>query len=187
MSPRGDIWAREIQQGLRKTKPCPGPFHLGKELPLENFARRRSDDPNHLRSWCRECEGALRTKGGFQRRHGLVPLSRVKFVFIELVERIGRNETHRRLGISNTALWMIRGNRQKYVQKHTASLAINLLRNLREDNVVRSRRDIKRGASARGEAEKGVNDVYRDTKRTISMTKGERELDRRLKELENAQ
>ena len=72
------------------------------------------------------------------------------FVFEELKRRIGKAEACRQLGVSRN-MWM-RLERRIYTKMYrkTARDAMILLRELRDNDVVHSRRSIRHGAMARG-------------------------------------
>jgi hypothetical protein len=82
-----------------------------------------------------------------------VPIERVRFVFIELSHRIGNSEAARRIGTGRHNMYKIVSNKpeKKFVERRTAKAALQLLRDLRRDDVVYSKQSIRRGAVARGE------------------------------------
>jgi len=80
------------------TKRCTGPLCEGKYVDLRRFwffkNGRRKGKPF---SRCMDCEN-FRKFG--DTNHGWIEFSKVKFVFDELVSRLGKMETCRRIGVS---------------------------------------------------------------------------------------
>jgi len=93
-----------------------------------------------------------------------VPIARVRFVFIEIVNRIGTSEAARRMGISRQTIRKITNldSGKKFVERGTARKAMLLLRELRQNNVAYARSSIKRGALARGEKPRSPARQLRD-------------------------
>jgi hypothetical protein len=137
-------------------KLCNGPLHgeNGAWLPLRTFwTHKRGARAGKPMSQCIACE---RVKRGRDPNSGLIEVDRVYFIFRELQYRLGKAETCRRLGISEN-LWYRLDNRiYKKMYRETARKAILLLKELRENRVVRHRASIRHGSLARGHREKTV-------------------------------
>ena len=79
-----------------------------------------------------------------------IPRDKVLFIFEEIVRRIGFEEACRTIPYNRSSLRKLINKNKPYVRKSTAGKAMRLLEQLREDNVVYSRKTIKYGAVARG-------------------------------------
>jgi hypothetical protein len=144
--PRGAI---SIKGGK---KLCRGPKHPnGVWLPanLEYFNKETNKGAAGLSSWCRECKAAYFAKDYRGRNIGFVPVAQVRWVLIELEARIGRSEISRKMGTSPSKVtnWF---NGQKYFQRRTVAKLLLVLRQVRDDNELRTKRDIKWGRKTRG-------------------------------------
>ena len=135
-----------------KTKRCNGPLHKGESLPVDQFwtnkTGRRRGKPF---SRCIDC--LIYTRFGHT-ISGYVPLSRIRFIFLEIENRVGRAEAQKLMGTSQN--FYKRLEKQHYVRKVTARRAFLVLRELRENNIVRHRDSINHGAKARGHKEREV-------------------------------
>jgi hypothetical protein len=74
----------------------------------------------------------------------------VLFIFEEIVRRVGHENAARMIPYSRVTLRKLRNGKKPYVRKSTVGRAVALLRELRANDVVYSRRAIKHGALARG-------------------------------------
>lgn len=139
-------------------KRCNGPLHKGSFVPLSYFyvfkSGKRKGKPF---SRCKSCLAVGKFGDAV---HGLVPYSRVNFIFDELEARIGKAETCRSLGISQN-FWMRRRNKTyKHIRKATVARAIHLLRVLRQKEIAIHRNSIKHGARMRGHNVKSAKKAY---------------------------
>jgi hypothetical protein len=134
-------------------KKCNGPLHLGKFIPVTEFYEHKSPatDRGIYRPRCKRCEIRQRGYSG-----SLVKLSKVHFIFEELVNRIGRAETARRMGISSSNLTKIIGQRHTYVRHKNVTKAMRLLTEIRKTSEVRHRDSIINGSTRRGLPEKAI-------------------------------
>jgi hypothetical protein len=135
-------------------KKCFGVLHPkgGVYLPLRSFWKFRKGPRAGLPfSQCIECERSNKNRG---EASGLVPISKVWWIFLELERRLGRAETCRRIGVSHN-FWM-RVERRIYLNMRiaTARRAIITLREVRLSGEVRHRDSIRHGAYLRGRKEK---------------------------------
>lgn len=145
-------------------KKCTGPLHPeeGAWLPLRSFfINKKGPRAGKPIPQCIECQKT--SKGLDPKISGLIPISRVWWIFIEIKNRVGKAETCRLVGVSQN-FWF-RAERGIYVnmRRATARRAIEVLHDLRTRNVVRHRDSIRHGAALRGREEKKVinmNDVY---------------------------
>jgi hypothetical protein len=114
-------------------KMCTGPKHPegGEWVRLSNFSYHKTG-PREGKpfSRCKDCSKAGRLKN-YRGVQGRIAISRVRWVFRELETRIGRREVVRRGGFSWNLWGRLENNR--YVWKWTAYRAINLLREVREE------------------------------------------------------
>jgi hypothetical protein len=140
-------------------KRCNGPLHNGDYIPLKEFwvhkSGKRKGKPF---SQCRHCENYQ--KFG-DTAHGLVPYSRVKFIFEELENRLGKAESLRRIGASYSFAYHHRYGYHKGVRVAIVIRAIKVLQECRENGEVRHRRSIRHGSAARGHQERVVNEFSR--------------------------
>lgn len=84
--------------------------------------------------------------------HSYVPIERVRFVFIEIAHRVGNAQGARLVGTGRHNFHKIVNNKnKKFVERRTAKAALHVLKYLRDNDVVYSRRSIRRGSVARGE------------------------------------
>lgn len=151
---------RKIIDGIPH-KLCNGPSHKKPTwVPFSDFYRNYS--PNHsadgIAGVCKACEGV---RGGHPRQ---VPYKKVEFAIIELVNRLGVNETCRRVPISTTTLWKYRNKKSKQVHRGTAEKILQALSEVRSNGEIRHAHSIHHGASARGKEEKipsRARDFYR--------------------------
>lgn len=157
-------WGRyKIIDGERH-KMCNGPLHGegGAWMPLHSFWTMKSGPrAGKPMSRCIACERVYR---GRLVNSGIVPVSKVYFIFRELEARIGRAEACRRLGMSHNLWWRLDKRIYKNMEKRTVAKAMGLLQELRDKDEVRHRDSIRYGASARGRVEREVKswtDLYR--------------------------
>lgn len=135
-------------------KLCGGPLHKdgGEWLTLDRFwinksgARAGRPIPK-----CKACERMERF-GTTER--GLVEVSKVWWIFLEINRRVGKAEACRLIGVSYN-FWT-RVEKKIYIRmyKRTAIRAVRVLRELRENNTVRHRDSIAHGSAMRGHKEK---------------------------------
>ena len=152
-------------------KLCKGPLHPeGEWLPAtEEYFFPRKDDrvvsKNLLLSVCKKCRRYKDAKDKTRGNYGYIQVSRVRFIFLEIENRIGRREAERRMQVGVRKMKNVVEGRQRYLEAHTVQKAITLLRELRETGEVRHREDIKYGRAARGlkETKKvtSKDDLYR--------------------------
>lgn len=116
------------------------------------FHRRNDRLTPSWSSRCKECRNKKRIKRP-RPAHGMVFVEPIRFVFIELENRLGVTEAQRRINMPNDRFRAIINRRQKTVQKATALRAIDTLREVRRKDEVRHKHSIKRGAYLRGEEE----------------------------------
>jgi hypothetical protein len=105
----------------------------------------------------------------------------VQFIFVELVQRLGFNETARRADISHTTLHSIITSKRNFTQKRVVEAAVLTLRECRENNEVRDRRSIHHGSQMRGKEDRPVHNRTQLGQRGIRLSKGEKELDKFLR------
>jgi len=140
--PHKSVYKRELGVVL---KTCYGPLHNGEFLPVKSFRKGLSGvHKGKLKAICRKCESA--TKG----YDNYIPLKDYRWIYEELVARIGHAETARRLGTGWPVLQRIL-RRQKYVRKPTIERAVRLLREVRVANEVRHKKSIRHGSTRRNE------------------------------------
>jgi hypothetical protein len=143
-------------------KKCRGRTHKdGAWLPITEFWMVKSGKgKGNPRSQCKDCEYAL--KGARQS----IPYLKIRFAIEELVHRLGKMETCRRIGISQPHLRNLLRGKLDRVQYATAQNALKALAIARNNNEKRHRKSIKHGASQRGRIERipnEQNDFYRRT------------------------
>jgi hypothetical protein len=132
------------------TKLCRGPSHTEPvHVPLDRFPRR-SDRPSGHASRCADCTNWEKLKhhhgnGG----HGYEYVSRYRWIFDELNNRLGHNETARRIGLSRSGLLLLR-TRNLRVRRITLRRAIVALRQARAHDEVYSRASIHYGLNRPG-------------------------------------
>jgi hypothetical protein len=134
------------------TKRCNGPLHKGKYVPLSEFwyhkSGKRKGKPF---SQCIDCENF--NKFG-DTAHGLVDYASVKFIFDELVYRIGKTETTRRIGVSANFFYRRQRDSHIRIRKATVARAMIELKKCRENQEARHRKSIRHGAKERGRKER---------------------------------
>ena len=142
-------------------KLCSGPSHDKPTwLPFDQFYNNFL--PNHsadgIRGTCKTCD-ALRAG-----HPPMVEYKKVEFAILELVHRLGINETCRRIPIGNSTMWKYRNKKTKFVHRATAERILNTLHVVRQNGDVRHRKSILHGAISRGREEKipkYTRDYYR--------------------------
>jgi hypothetical protein len=141
------------------TKRCNGPLHKGEYLDLSEFWVHKGKYRHGLPfSQCKHCENY--NKFG-DTAHGLVPYSKVGFIFAELENRLGKAETARRIGVSISFFYRRKRQEYKNVRLGTVINAMRVLKECRESGEVRHKRSITYGASARGQEERVVAELSR--------------------------
>lgn len=174
-------------------KLCKGPLHpLGKLVHVEDFYKRwrtdrkRADGSFREGHWelhyiCKPCQSHKdktyrRSKKGVSELE-LVPRHRYDFAFEELVRKLGKAETVRRLGMSPTNFIPIHRKQRRRITRRTASRALMALAELRASGEVRHVDSIKHGSYLRGREEKTPqenNDFYSKQSDLESQQKRER-------------
>jgi hypothetical protein len=137
-------------------KLCRGPLHHegGAWIPVDRFGIRR--ETGRLRGNCKACEHLWRyykppRKAKFI---GTVRVSRMMFAIREIEQRVGRLEAARRVGVSRHTWYSWITGKRENMQKLRAVWLIQTLYQIRREKIIRHRVSIRRGAAARGEAEK---------------------------------
>jgi hypothetical protein len=134
-------------------KRCTGPLCRGRYVPLENFYfHKQGTRKGKPFSRCKLCLAHYKFGDGMA--HGWIRFDRVKFIFDELVNRLGKTETLRRVGLSQNFLLRRRKENQKFIRKQTVVKAMMVLQEVRANNEVRHRKSIRYGAAQRGRAER---------------------------------
>lgn len=127
-------------------KYCPGSTHDGGTwVPVSRFWKRRNGLP---RPQCMTCETVMRGS------EHMVPVSRILPFLRELITRLGKAETARRLGSTQHWIWKVINGKQKSVQRQTARNLISTLHEVRSAGEVRHRASIMHGAAQRGKNER---------------------------------
>jgi hypothetical protein len=144
-------WGRYREIKGVQHKLCNGQLHddEGAFLPLRSFWVHKSGArAGKPMSQCIACQKASR--GYDPDVSGLVEVDRVMFIFEEIKRRIGKAEACRRLNVS-VNMWM-RLERRVYTKMYRSTVrkAMLLLRELRANDVVYSKRSIRHGSLARG-------------------------------------
>jgi len=142
-----------------KYKLCTGPLHRsGRYVRVhDGFYTRTYKGKKQPRPECKECEAF---RSGSER---MVPLSRVRFALEELVNRVGKAEAGRQIGIPQQHVWKLINGHTRRVQRKTAARILVALKRARDANLLRHRDSILHGASMRGRPEKTVTrrkDLY---------------------------
>ncbi len=146
-------------------KMCYGPLHDEPTmLPLTDFYLRNKKNPAQgYAQYCRYCRHyEMMLSVGYGKIQGFVKRDDVWWIFEEIVRKIGIMEACRRLEMSQQTMWAIRHGvsrrknapgvrtKKKWVKAEIAQRAILLLKELRDNHEVISRRSIKLGAAMRG-------------------------------------
>jgi hypothetical protein len=141
------------------TKRCNGPLHKGEQVPLDEFWKFKTGPrKGKPLSRCIHCRN-FQKWGDLE--HGLVPYTKVKFIFDELVNRLGKAETARRVGISLSFFWRHDIREYHSVRLRIVISAMRVLKECREKGEVRHKHSIIHGAAARGHQEKVVKELSR--------------------------
>ena len=77
--------------------------------------------------------------------NGLVPVTQVRFIFLELANRVGTAEAARMLGMTRENLSAVLRKKRRYTGRRWVRRAILEIRLLRADNIAYHRNDIRRG------------------------------------------
>ena len=145
-------WGRYKEIDGERHKLCNGMLHdkEGASLRMRSFWVHKSGTrKGKPMSQCVACQKAYR---GFDPEvSGLIEVERVAFVFEEIKRRIGKAEAVRRLGVSRNLWIRIENRTYTKMYRRTVRDAMLLLRELRDNDVVYSKRSIHRGSLARGE------------------------------------
>jgi hypothetical protein len=106
----------------------------------------------------------------------------VQFIFLELVQRLGFNETSRRTEITHTTLHSIINKKRKFAQKRIVEAGVLALRDCRASHEVRDRRSIRHGSPMRGKTDRPiVNRRNQLGQKGIRLSSGEKELNKFLR------
>jgi hypothetical protein len=147
-------WGRYRFEDGVKYKLCNGPLHKedGEWLSLDRFfilkKGKRAGKP------LSRCKACLQIEKFGTTERGLVEVSKVWWIFLELQNRLGKAEVCRRLDISHNFFYRIDKKIYRRMYKKTAIKAIHLLREVRLNGEVRHRDSIMHGAKLRGRREK---------------------------------
>jgi hypothetical protein len=140
---------------------CFGPSHREPTwLPLTEkyfYPRVRPNGHQYFRTRCRLCE---LWKWGGDTAHGLVPAASVSHYFTEGINKVGKVEFARRIGIAHDNLNRIVDGRRKNVRKETVRRCLLEVISIRRKGEVRHRDSISRGVNLRGEPEKEVKFLH---------------------------
>lgn len=134
------------------TKRCMGYYHKGEYVSLKYFYFFKSG-PKKGKPFAR-CRLCTYYKRYGNTEHGLILYDRVKFIFDELTNRLGKAETLRRIGVSRN--FFIRRGENKSIRAATVVRAMKVLQECRENDVRRHKRSIRHGATARGREEREI-------------------------------
>lgn len=119
-------------------------------VPFKDFYR--NSQPGHsadgIKGTCKVCD-ALRVG-----HPPMVPFAKVEFAVMELVHRLGINETARQIPLGTSTVWKYRNKKPKFIHRATAERILNALHSTRVNGVIRHADSIHHGASARGKPEK---------------------------------
>jgi len=150
---RGKVGRYKTINGVLHKK-CNGPLHQeeGEWLTLDRyFINKKGKRAGKPISQCKACSRYYKFK---DTNRGLVEVSRVWWIFVELRNRLGKAEVCRRLGVSRNFWYRVERGIYVRMYKKTALKAILVLREAREKNEVRHRDSILSGAAQRGRKEK---------------------------------
>lgn len=132
-------------------KRCRGKLHReGTYLPLSAFGFENRDGEKLPKTQCRACCSKAREG------NEIVPWKQVRFIFQELVFRVGSNEARRRCGINTNSWHLLFNNNQAGLRKKFVVNGMLALKAAREKDEVRHKHSIKHGAYLRGHKEKQV-------------------------------
>lgn len=109
-------------------------------LLVQEFNRRIKDPPGPPRAWhwfhlCRTCRAVKYDRVAHNGASGLVPLTKVWWIFDEVTQRLGVVKGAEAIGISYDNMRLILYRRSQDVQKRNVQAAIFCLRDLRRENV----------------------------------------------------
>jgi hypothetical protein len=107
------------------------------------------------------CRACLNYQRFGDTMHGMVPYAKVKFIFDELTNRLGKAETVRRLGVSQNFFYRRKIGNYKYIRLATVAKAMVVLKECRENGTRRHKRSIRHGATARGREERVIEGLGR--------------------------
>jgi len=149
---------------INNRKRCMGPLHDGDYVPLDHFYKYMSG-PRLGRPFAR-CKSCQSVRKRADAKNPMIVYDKVKFVFDELQNRLGKMEACRRLGVSHSFFSRRKSEGLKKIQRKTVIRAMHLLRECRENEEARHRSSIRRGATLRGEKERKpvrARDYYNTT------------------------
>lgn len=150
-----------------KKKNCNGLLHTpGKMLPLDQFwhykSGRHKNQPYYICDACRKLKQNARAhaRANHNPDLDLVPLKRYRWIFEEIVRKVGRTEAIRRLkGGPNLILSILDGRGgHKSMRRGTVRKGIKVLAEIRANNELRHRDSIHHGSYLRGRIEKVPTD-----------------------------
>lgn len=170
-------------------KLCKGPLHPegGEWLSLEKFWKlnRKDTHRKYYNTSCKDCD-AFRICKKNVRYHGYVEISKVRWIFVELVRRLGITETTRRVKINKEdVLKRYLDGSQRRIHLHTFYKAATVLQECRQNNEVRSKKDIKFGSYLRGRKETSLSYIS-DLREYYSMGSEEENERRKRSRKENS-
>ena len=84
----------------------------------------------------------------------MVPFKKVEFAITELVNRLGINETARRIPLGHSSLWKYRNKKPTHIHRATAERILTALHTTRINGDARHKDSIQHGAIVRGHKEK---------------------------------
>lgn len=141
------------------TKRCMGPLHQGEYVPLKYFWYfKKGPKKGKPFSRCRAC---LNYQRYGDTMHGMVPFDKVKFIFDELTNRLGKAETVRRLEVSQNFFHRRKIENYNNIRIGTVARAMEVLKECRENGIRRHKHSIRHGASARGREERVIEGLGR--------------------------
>jgi hypothetical protein len=144
--PRGIPNPTRIHNGVRE-KLCTGPSHdVPMFLSVQNFYKHHKQ----YKPWCKDCDRLYRSMKMGVELNPWIPYRMIEFAILELVRRLGKYETARRIGVTGEQVWNYLHGRTRYVKKRTATKIIVELHKAREINEVRHKDSIHHGSSQRG-------------------------------------
>lgn len=145
---------QRINEG-RRERICYGKSHPeGKWMPETSaYFPRRKKGGMKFQSVCKQCSNLHHSKLPPEYTKGVVPHASAVAIFEQIVLRLGKSETARRLGFTKKTMANILKGRTKTIRKENVKLAILLLDELQRTGEIRSKKDIHRGAHLRGKKE----------------------------------
>ena len=135
------------------TKRCMGHYHRGEYVSLKYFYFFKKG-PKKGKPFAR-CRLCIYYEKYGDTEHGLIPYDRVKFIFDELTNRLGKAETLRRIEVSRN--FFIRRSENQFIRVPTVVRAMKVLKECRENDVRRHKHSIRHGSAARGHKEREIS------------------------------